>query len=139
MPNSILLTPTFCRQNLFVSITFSSRDNFTILKHFVPICSLIFLSSDPPFFPFFLKIVSTPHFLKLTLDFWSSDPLFYCSLIFLTPHFYNIFDLIGSILSSCSGHPCRKCCEEPPPPPLQGFQSPFVKIPSSQFKITKKC
>ncbi len=29
MPNSILLTPSFCRKNLFDSITFSSRDNLT--------------------------------------------------------------------------------------------------------------
>ncbi len=29
MPNVILLTPSFCRKNQFVSIKFSSRDNFT--------------------------------------------------------------------------------------------------------------
>ncbi len=32
MPNSILLTPFLCRKKLFVSITFSSRDNWSIFS-----------------------------------------------------------------------------------------------------------
>ncbi len=83
MNNSILLTPAFCRKNLFVSITFNFRDNS-------PKVGLIFH-----------KHLSFDHFeafcTNFLHDFQSCWPPSYSSKIFLTPHFYKTLDPIGSI------------------------------------------
>ncbi len=43
MPNSILLIPSFCRKNQFVSIAFSSRDNLTYSWSNISLKSVIWL------------------------------------------------------------------------------------------------
>ncbi len=75
---TIQLTPTFCRKNQFISITFSSRNTrsnlspkciiLTDFKHFVLIFSLILNPIDPPFHWF--KIFLTPHFLQNLRSDW---------------------------------------------------------------------
>ncbi len=94
------ITPSFCRKNgLQVSnlirkiigpkygLPFHANCHLTVLNNFVQNFSMFF--------------------------FYLVDPLFHCSLIFLTPHFYKTWDLIGSNFLLHIGSPYQTFYEVP--------------------------